>query len=201
MHCSPGILIDRPVTKILAFLGGSLSVSAFRPKYCFVCPLVSSIPEVYCLIVFVYEGISVSIRIWGIESNLVILGNSPNRRWQKKLTLDEHSFQLVDFPTSLSNWDFYNDEQKIHEVYYRYGAVDVKTTSRTQELLQGDGGGPQEAHRLRVRPRLPPSAQELGQEHQDWSQWRSVWAERNFYRVPHTICNFYSCLLDLFTTK
>ena len=72
-----------------------------------------------------YEGISVSIRIWGIESNLVILGNSPNRRWQKKLTLDEHSFQLVDFPTSLSNWDFYNDEQKIHEVYYRACALDV----------------------------------------------------------------------------
>ena len=35
------------------------------------------------------------------------------------MTLDEHSFQLVDCPTSLSNWDFYNDEQKIHDVYYK----------------------------------------------------------------------------------
>ena len=35
------------------------------------------------------------------------------------MTLDEHSFQLVDCLTSLSNWDFYNDEQKIHDVYYK----------------------------------------------------------------------------------
>ena len=25
----------------------------------------------------------------------------------------------MDWPTSLSKWDFYNDEQKIHDVYYK----------------------------------------------------------------------------------
>ena len=42
-----------------------------------------------------------------------------HRGKEDELTLDEHSFQLVDCPTSLSNWDFYNDEQKIHDVYYK----------------------------------------------------------------------------------
>ena len=44
---------------------------------------------------------------------------SSHRGKEKELTLDDHSFQLVDWPTSLSKWDFYNDEQKIHDVYYK----------------------------------------------------------------------------------
>ena len=41
------------------------------------------------------------------------------RGLENELVLDKHSFQLVDCPTALSTWDFYNDEQKIHDVYYK----------------------------------------------------------------------------------
>jgi len=41
------------------------------------------------------------------------------RGMENELVLDKHSFQLVDCPTALSTWDFYNDEQKIHDVYYK----------------------------------------------------------------------------------
>ena len=41
------------------------------------------------------------------------------RGMENELVLDKHSFQLVDCPTSLTTWDFYNDEQKIHDVYYK----------------------------------------------------------------------------------
>ena len=40
------------------------------------------------------------------------------RNLEKQLTLDEHSFELLPWKTALSNSDFYNDEQKIHDVYY-----------------------------------------------------------------------------------
>ena len=41
------------------------------------------------------------------------------RGMENDLVLDKHSFQLVDCPTALTTWDFYNDEQKIHDVYYK----------------------------------------------------------------------------------
>jgi len=72
-----------------------------------------------------------------------------NARQRQSLTLDKNSFQLFNWGTAMSTDDFYNNEEKIKEVYYQEMMELIKNETGAEHVVifnhmvrNGEGGTP-----------------------------------------------------------